>query len=85
MLGPLSQAESKKRMNQAITINECMNVMSKRAIKASFKKKKFSVILPLTLDKRTNFKLTKTLIHLLRKTNDSLYNLMTGDKTSGKG
>ena len=39
MLGPLSQAESKKRMNQAITINECMNVMSKRAIKASFKKK----------------------------------------------
>ena len=71
MLGPLSQAESKKRMNQAITINECMNVMSKRAIKASFKKKKFSEILPLTLDKRTNFKLTKTLIHFLRKTNDS--------------
>ena len=41
MLGPLSQAESKKRMNQAITINECMNVMSKRAIKASFKTEKF--------------------------------------------
>ena len=39
MLGPLSQAESKKRMNQAITINECMNVMSKRAIKASFSRK----------------------------------------------
>ena len=39
MLGPLSQAESKKRMNQAITINECMNVMSKRAIKASFNRK----------------------------------------------
>ena len=85
MLGPLSQAESKKRMNQAITINECMNVMSKRAIKASFKNKNFSVNLPLTLDKRTKFKLTKTLIHFLRKTNDSLYNLMTGNKTSGKG
>ena len=41
MLGPLSQAESKKRMNQAITINECMNVMRKRAVKASFKNKKF--------------------------------------------
>ena len=61
-------------------------LMSKRAIKASFKtRKNFQEILPLTLNKRTNFKLTKTLIHLLRKTNDSLYNLMTGDKTSGKG
>ena len=38
MLGPLSQAEPKKRTNQAITINECMNVMRKRAVKASFKK-----------------------------------------------
>ena len=84
MLGPLSQAEPKKRMNQAITINECMNVMRKRAVKASFKKN-FSVNLPLTLEKRTKFKLTKTLIHFLRKTNDSLNTLMTGIKTSGKG
>ena len=85
MLGPLSQAESKKRMNQAITINECMNVMSKRAIKASFNNKNFSVNLPLTSEKRTKFKLTKTLIHFLRKTKNSLKNLMTGNKTSGKG
>ena len=34
---------------------------------------------------RTKFKLTKTLIHFLRKTKDSLKNLMTGNKTSGKG
>ena len=85
MLGPLSQADPKKRTNQAITINECMNVMRKRAVKASFKNKNFSVNLPLTLDKRTKFKLTKTLIHFLRKTKNSLKNLMTGIKTSGKG
>ena len=61
-------------------------LMSKTAMKASFKTEKFQGnSTPNFKQKKNEFKLTKTLIHFLRKTNDSLYNLMTGDKTSGKG
>ena len=66
MPGPLSQAESKKRMNQAITINECMNVMRKRAVKACF----LTILVnsPLTLEKiERKFKLTKSVDTLSSK------------------
>ena len=77
ILGPLSQAEPKKRTNQAITINECMNVMRKRAVKACF----LTILVnsPLTLENtERNSSLQNPLIHFLRKTKDSLKNLMTG-------
>ena len=76
MLGPLPQADPKKRTNQAITVNECMNVMRKRAGKARFNN--FGKFTPNFRKNRTKFKLTKPLIHLLRKTKNSLKNLMTG-------
>ena len=84
MLGPLSQAESKKRMNQAITINECMNVMRKRAVKACF----LTILVnsPLTLEKQNEIQAYKNVDTLssknktqFEKPDDRLH------KTSGKG
>ena len=55
MLGPLPQADPKKRTNQAITVNECMNVMRKRAVKACF----LTILVnsPLTLEKKNRTKI----------------------------
>ena len=66
MLGPLPQADPKKRTNQAITVNECMNVMRKRAVKACF----LTILVnsPLTLEKiERKFKLTKSVDTLSSK------------------
>ena len=66
MLGPLPQADPKKRTNQAITINECMNVMRKRAVKACFFNN-FGKFTPNFRKHRTKFKLTKSVDTLSSK------------------
>ena len=76
MLGPLPQADPKKRTNQAITVNECMNVMRKRAGKARFNNfGKFT--LNFRKHRTKNLKLQNPLIHFLRKTDDNLKKVLT--------
>ena len=85
---PMIAGRIREWMNQATKINEWMNewiLMSKRAIKASFKRKTSSKNSPLKFKTNRTIQAYKNVDTPSQKANESLYNLMTGDKTSGKG